>query len=550
MLLLAAVLALAFDLGGYPLFDPDEGRNAEVAREMAATNDYVLPHFDGLPYLDKPIVYFASAAAVMEVLGPTETAARLPAFVFTLATLVVVVWFVRRRWGTDAGWLAALALATMPLVLAYARTTIMDSALAFCTTLAILAFWDERPVLAWAAIGLGAITKGPVAILIPLATLIPYALLTGRRLHRLFPLAGLAVFAVVALPWFLAVSQRVPEFPHYVFVRETFERVTTTRFHRTAPFWYYLPIVPVAAFPWIVPALAGLKNWRWTWQARRVNPLAQESLFLTCWVLGPLLFFTLNQSKLPQYVLPLMPPFALAAARLLTRQASELPGGIGVGHRTYSGIAAVLGIALVSLTKWLPVPISLTPGERAAIPGAALALGIALLISAVLVRYAGRPDHPRPALTVMGYALTVIAMPIVSGRLLAAVGEDRSSRTLAQVIQNVRSTEDVEVVGVSGFPTSLPFYLGRQVLLATATARELTSNFVVDYQEQFRRDSTSPLRPADYWRARAHDCRTPAVFVTRANDARVRAQLDSVLPLLAVEGKYAAYGPCAASSAR
>jgi len=150
----------------------------------------------------------------------------------------------------------------------------------------------------------------------------------------------------------------------------------------------------------------------------------------------------------------------------------------------------------------------------------------------------------------MGYALTVIAMPIVSGRLLAAVGEDRSSRTLAQVIQNVRSTEDVEVVGVSGFPTSLPFYLGRQVVLATATARELTSNFVVDYQEQFRRDSTSPLRPADYWRARAHDCRTPAVFVTRANDARVRAQLDSVLPLLAVEGKYAAYGPCAASSAR
>ena len=550
MLLLAAVLALAFDLGGYPLFDPDEGRNAEVAREMAATNDYVLPHFDGLPYLDKPIVYFASAAAVMEVLGPTETAARLPAFLFTLATLIVVVWFVRRRWGTDAGWLAALALATMPLVLAYARTTIMDSALAFCTTLAILAFWDERPVLAWAAIGLGAITKGPVAILIPLATLIPYALLTGRQLRRLFPLAGLAVFAVVALPWFLAVSQRVPEFPHYVFVRETFERVTTKRFHRTAPFWYYLPIVPVAAFPWIVPALAGLKNWRWTWLARRVNPVAQESLFLACWVLGPLLFFTLNQSKLPQYVLPLMPPFALAAARLLTRQASELPGGIGVGHRTYSGIAVVLGIALVSLTIWLPVPISLTPGERAAIPGAALALGIALLISAAMVWYAGRPGRPRPALTVMGYALTVIAMPVVSGRLLAAVGEDRSSRTLARVIQNVRPTEDVEVVAVSAFPTSLPFYLGRQVLLATATARELTSNFIVDYQEQFRRDSTSPLRSADYWRSRVRDCRTPAVFVTRAGDARVRAQLDSVLPLLAVEGKYAAYGPCAASSAR
>ncbi len=544
VLLLAAALALGFDLGGYPLFDPDEGRNAEVAREMAATNDYVLPRFDGLPYLDKPIVYFASAAVVMEVLGPTETAARLPAYLFTLATLIVVVWFVKRRWGMDAGWLAALALATMPLVLAYARTTIMDSALAFCTTLGILAFWEERPVLAWAAIGLGAITKGPIAILVPLVTLIPYSLITGRTVRRLFPLAGLAVFAIVALPWFLAVSHRVPEFPHYVFVRETFERVTTKSFHRTAPFWYYLPIVPVAAFPWIVPALAGLKNWRWAWLARRVNPRAQESILLACWVLGPLLFFSLNQSKLPQYVLPLMPPFALAAAR-------GLDAGIGVGRRTYAAIAALLGLALVSLTIWLPVPISLTPGERAAIPQTALALGIALLISAALVWYAGRGERPRPALTVMGYALTVLAMPIVSGRLLAAVGEDRSSATIAQVIQNAGPMgAPMEVVGVAAFPTSLPFYLRHQVLLATATARELTSTFVLDYQEQFRRDSTSPLRPADDWRGRARDCRTPAVFVARATDARVRAQLDSVLPLLAVEGKYAAYGPCAASSAR
>ena len=555
VLLLAAALALGFDLGGYPLFDPDEGRNAEVAREIAATNDYVLPHLDGLPYLDKPIVYFAAAAASMEVLGPTETAARLPAYLFTLATLALVVVFVRRRWGADAAWLAALALATMPLVLAYARTTIMDSTLSFCTTLAILAFWDERPVLAWAAIGLGSITKGPVAILIPLGTLIPYALLTGRPVRRLFPLAGLGVFAVVALPWFLAVAHRIPEFPHYVFVRETFERVTTTRFHRTAPFWYYFPMVPVAAFPWIVPALARCTNWRWAWLARRVNPHAQESIFLTCWVLGPLLFFTLNQSKLPQYMLPLMPPFALAAARILTRDATELGGGIAVARKAYATIAATFGVALALLTVWLPVPLSLTPAERAAIPPTALALGIALLVSATMVWYAGRaPAHPRPALAVMGYALTVIVMPIVSGRLLGAVSEDRSAATLARVIQNVRpragSAQEVEVVGVSAFPTSLPFYLRRPIAVATASAQELTSNFIVDYQDRFRADSTSPLKPADYWRERARTCRTPTVFVVRANDARRRAELDPVLPLLAVEGQYAAYGPCAASSAR
>ena len=547
MLLLAAVLALGFNLGGYPLFDPDEGRNAEVAREMAATNDYVLPHLDGLPYLDKPIVYFAAAAATMEVLGPTETAARLPAYLFTLATLVIVWWFGTRRWGRDAGWLAAVALATMPLVLAYARTTIMDSALAFCTTLAIFAFWDERPLLAWAAMGLGSITKGPVAILVPLITLIPYSLMTGRSVRRLFPLAGLAMFAVIALPWFLAVSHRIPEFPHYVFVRETFERVTTRSFHRAAPFWYYLPILPVAAFPWIVPALGPARNWRWVWLARRVNPRAQESLLLACWILGPLLFFTLNQSKLPQYVLPLMPPFALGAAHVLAREANELGGGVGVARRTYVAIATVLGLALASLTLWLPAPISLTPAERAAIPPTALALGIALLISAVLVWYASRARHPRPALAVMGYALIVMATPILSGRLLAAVGEDRSAAALARVIQNTQATD---VIGISAFPPSLPFYLRHPVLVATATGRELTSTFIADYQERFRTDPTSPLKPADYWRDRIARCEAPTVFVARAGDARVRAELDPLLPLLAVEGHYAAYGPCAASSGR
>lgn len=542
VLLLAAALALGFDLGGYALLDPDEGRNAEVAREMAQTNDYILPHLDGLPYLDKPVVYFAAAALVMEMLGPSESAARLPAYLFTLATLGVMIWIVRRRWGRDAAWLSAIALATMPMVLAYARTTIFDSTLAFCTTLAILAFWDERPILAWAAIGLGAITKGPVAILIPLATIVPYALCTGRGLRRFFPLAGLGAFALVALPWFIAVSVRIPEFPHYVFVRETLERVTTTRFHRTAPLWYYFPILPVAAFPWIVPALARWRTWRWVWLGRRVNAEAQSTILLACWVLGPLLFFTLNKSKLPQYVLPLMPAFALAAARALTLDPDHaLGGGAGIGRRTYLWIAALIGIALVSLTLWLPAPISLTPAERTAIPPTALALGVALLVSAFMVW------SRRPAFVVLGYALPVVIVPIVSGRLLDAVGEDRSARTLASVIHNAGAAD---VIGVEALPPSLPFYLRKTIPVATPTGRELTSNFIADYQEQLRHVPNSPLRAPDYWRAPVTDCRSPVILVTRAGDRPVRATLDSLLPLLAVEGRYAAYGPCAASSAR
>src|SRR5437773_5875113 len=100
-----AAIAIGWQLGGYPLLDADEGRNGEVGREMAATNDYVMPRIDGMPYLDKPIVYFAAEAAAMEVMGSSEAAARLPAYVFTLATAALIGWFARRLWGNGEGWI-------------------------------------------------------------------------------------------------------------------------------------------------------------------------------------------------------------------------------------------------------------------------------------------------------------------------------------------------------------------------------------------------------------------------------------------------------------
>ena len=545
LLLAAAALALGFNLGGHRLLDPDEGRNAEVAREMAESNDYVLPHLSGLPYLDKPVVYFAAAAATMEVLGPTETAARIPALLFTLATIAIVVAFARRRFGADAGWLAGIALATMPLVMAYARTTIFDSTLAFCTTAAILAFWDERPVLAWAAMGLGALTKGPVALLIPLATVIPHALLTGVRLRRLVPWLGLAAFALVAVPWFAAITVRIPDFPHYVFVRETLERVTTQSFHRTAPFWYYVAIIPVAAFPWIIPGLArvGGGGWRWAWHARRVNAAAGDALLLACWILGPLAFFTLNQSKLPQYVLPLMPAFALAAGRALAYD------GVAVAWKPYALAAALLGAVLVALTWRLPTIRGLTPAELAAIPPAALAIGLVLIGSAALVALAVRRLRDRPTLAITGYAIVVMAIPIAGARVLSAVGEDRSAAAIAAATRAAVGDSGA-VVGISAYPPSLPFYLRHPMHVATPSGRELTSNFIADHVDRYRAVPDSPLLPDSAWRTILRRCAVPTVFVTRTGDQATRAELGAVLPLLATEGRHAAYGPCVPTPAR
>jgi 4-amino-4-deoxy-L-arabinose transferase-like glycosyltransferase len=533
LLVLAAALALGWNLNGYRLLDPDEGRNAEVAREMAGSNDYLIPHLDGLPYLDKPIVYFAASALAMEVLGPTETAARLPAYLATLATIALLVWFGRRRWGQDAGWLAGLAFATMPLTLVYAHSAIFDSTLTLCTTAAIICFFLEGTTLAWTAIAAGALTKGPVAIAIPLAVMIPYALATGHPLRRLISLRALGAFGIVGLPWFIAVTARQPEFPHYAFVQETFERFTSPDFHRTAPFWYYFPIIPVAAFPWIVPACARLRAWRATWAARR-DQASADSVWLAAWVLGPLALFTLDRSKLPQYVLPLMPAFALAAARTLTT------GGPRTAWRLYVALAAALGIVLVALPRCLLSVVPLTPAERSAIPPAALVLGIVLLVSAACAAVAAARRWT--GFAVLGYAMVVMALPFAAAPLLAAVGDDRSAAMLSAAIRAAVGTQG-RVLGVAAYPPSLPFYLGGTIAVATTGAEELTSNYIARYYDRLRRLPDSPLRPADSWMAVLENCPAPTVFVTRADNGSVRTRLAG-LPLLIDDGRYTAYGPC------
>jgi len=530
---------LSWNLSTYHFLDPDEGRNAEVAREMMVSNDYLVPQLDGLPYLDKPIVYFAVAAATMELLGPTERAARLPAWVFTLASLVLVGRWARRRWGADAGWLAVVALATMPLVTGYSRTVIFDSALAACATAAILWLWDGRPVLGWAAVGVGVLVKGPIALAIPLLAVVPACVVTGRGVRRLFPPAGLLAFLAVALPWFLAVTARHPDFPRYVFVEETFQRVTTGRFHRTAPPWYFLPILLIGTLPWTVPALARIARWRDAWRARRVDPAAADVALLASWVLAPLLFLTLNQSKLPQYVLPLLPALALAAAWNLTRHGHRL------AWRWSAGVLVAIGGALLTLPWWLPAPVRMTPETKAAIPPTAMALGGAALVAATLLAIAVR--RARLGLAGFAYALPVLVVPLISTSLMRAVGDERSAYRLAAVVaEALRQAPGGEgdVLGIAAYPPSLPFYLRRPVIVATATGQELTSNWIAARAAQYRDRPGSPLRSAEAWRDALARCARATVFVTRTGDEAIRAELAVALPLLAVEGRYAAYGPC------
>lgn len=544
--------ALFWGLGDYPLLEPDEGRNVEVAREMSRSGDYLLPHLNGLPYLDKPATYFAAVAASLALFGESERAARLPSLLFTLGT-IALVWRLGRSLGAPGtGEIAAVAFATMPLALAFSRTVIFDAALAFLEALTLFAAWrgftDDRNArgwfaLAWAAMGLGAITKGPVAIIVPLLIVTAFGFGAGRPLRPFFSLRAWPWIFVTGLPWFVAVSIRRPDFPAYALVYESLQRVATKSAGRPGPIWYFVPVLLAGSFPWIGPAIAGaIRAVRL--RARRRESDGWPAVFVASWALVPLVFFSLSQSKLPGYYLPALPGVALAAAMLLARALQD-EGALRQAARSTIAVAAVmgaLGVAVLVLADVAFVQVPLSPQARPLLPGVTLGLGAALALGGTVAFFGARLR----LVWVMaaGLALPVPAAPFAAGPFLEAVARDRSSRDLAASIE--AAAPGAEVVGVAAYPTSLRYYLDRPVFLSSGTAVEMTSNYVVSRAAEFRGLPGSPLRPEGWWREALVACAVPTVFVARIGRPEV-AEIARALPFIAAggaDGKFLAYGPC------
>jgi 4-amino-4-deoxy-L-arabinose transferase-like glycosyltransferase len=501
ILLALTAAALAIQLGSVPLLDADEGRNAEVAREMAATNDYVMPRLDGLPYLDKPIVYFAAEAAVMEVLGPTELAARLPAYLFTLATALVVFWFARRI-GADP-YVAAIVFLSMPLTIAFARTVIFDSALTFFVTVALVAFYvaietreKKWSILAWAAIGLAMITKGPVTFVLVLFVAIPFAW-RRKAVRVLFPILGIVVFAAVITPWLWGVTQVVPEFLNYVLVTETAQRMATKALKRTGPPWYFLPYILGGALPWSIVALFSWKELK-----RRDDP----QLYLLLWFLIPFVFFSISQSKRPQYVLPLMVPIALLVARMWdvarTRAAAIVLTGLGV----------VFAIAPFVLHRT-----KLKPEVAAVADDTAIVLAIAFLVGGLVALFAKRRD-----LILVGLTIPLIVFPAASTPLLRGIAERRSAKAFVDTLRP-QLTPQTQIIGIEAYTGSMQFYLQRPITVVTEDASELTSNYLIRRYAKFTADPASPLKPLRW--LDLESVAEPRVYVVRNDDKLRRALL-------------------------
>ncbi|MEO7057462.1 MAG: glycosyltransferase family 39 protein [Caldimonas sp.] len=319
-----AFVWLAFTIGIRPLTLPEEGRYVGVAWEMLRSGDWLVPTLDGLPFFHKPPLFFWITAASMQVFGASAAAARVAPLFGAFVGGLGFIWFIARRVGiVQARW-TGVVLLTLPFFFGGAQFANLDMLVAGFIALAIvfaadaaLAIDNGEPhrlalVAAWAAAALGILAKGLIGVVLPGLVLVLWLLVARRpkTILRLLSPLGLAVFLLVAAPWFIGVQARHPGFAHYFFVYQHFERFAATGFNNVQPWWFYFAAVPALTLPWS-PWLLGASFRRRPGEA---DSAAATRQLMWIWLFGVLVFFSLPQSKPVGYAMPVLFPMAWLVA--------------------------------------------------------------------------------------------------------------------------------------------------------------------------------------------------------------------------------------------
>ena len=535
--------ALAFLLGGLlifgglgqlPLMQPDEGRNAEVAREMNDSGSWLVPTLNGLPYLDKPACYFKTVALSFALLGETAAAARLSSALSGFLLLVLTFAFVRHEYGPRTGGLAMIVVATSPLFLAFSRLVIFDMMLALFVCGAIFAGYiaeqkQGRSRVGWYLLGaassaLATLVKGPVGFIVPALVLGVFHALDRRwdALKRFFAPVNLLVFFGLTLPWFLVVNHQHHDFAYYGLVEESLHRYTTTEFRRTGPFYYYLPWIVIGMFTWTVLLPESIAA---AWRARR--RLVSADRLLIVWTVVVIVFFSISKSKRPDYILSAIVALGALTARVL---ALALETRDSMAARLLRRQTVTLGILCLAVGVCLFVAafrphefeaLVEIPTENVMRVSAMLTrLAAALLVGAAVAALAWWRRNSWDSVAVfVSVPLAVLTMGFDGVRLSAA---SKSARALADQIPPLPA--HTEMACLECYPNGLPFYRKQLLTVFTDTGREFTSNYII-----FMLKKTNPWPPGvirlderDQWLASRNH---PVLLLARRN---ARDDLDAI----------------------
>jgi 4-amino-4-deoxy-L-arabinose transferase-like glycosyltransferase len=458
-------------LFGRPLYDPDEGRYAEIPREMLAGGDWIVPHLDGFVYLEKPPLQYWITALSLAVCGQSEGGARLYTGLCGYLALVLVFLIGQRLWGFDAGIKALLLTAGSIGFVLLGHQLTLDMSLCFwlLCSLACFVFAQSRrhePRAAgvlmlgcWSAMALAVLTKGLIGVVIPAFTVLAYALWQRDlvALQRLNLRWGLPLFLALAVPWFVLAARRNAEFLQFFFIREHFQRFLTPIEQRSEPWWFFAPVLIVAVLPWLSRAVQALAD---GWRAAAPRGQFDPRRLLWIWSVFVLVFFSLSDAKLIPYILPAIPTLALLCAAPKTRgRFDHLLAGAALS------LAFAVGTAAYASASWgSPNGRALAALLRPALLCTSGAMCLGALATALLARRGRR----LAALACLSGAWFVAAITITLG----AIGAQQffSAKDIAAALTG--AAPSVPIYTVQTYAQSLPFYLRREVTL-------------VDYRDEF-----------------------------------------------------------------
>jgi 4-amino-4-deoxy-L-arabinose transferase-like glycosyltransferase len=435
--LLAALLFLPA-LGRRDLWNPDEPRYGQVAREMVASGDYLVPHFNGRLYTQKPPLMFWSMAASGFLLGGIdETAVRLPSALAAIGAVLLVYWLGLRLFDRRSGWLAAIVFATCAKVMWQARCGQIDMLLTFLVLSAVCCWMkgrlDGKPAFSYLFFILAALAtlaKGPVGLLPPLLSILAFLLLTldGAGFRDLRLGRGLLMWWGVVVLWLApALLLGGDPYANDILLRQNVTRYVNPWGHHQ-PLWYFLQVLPVDFLPWSLFLPAAIVAGRSLDLERR-----RHLLFLGCWVVVTVLFFSVSPGKRTVYILTCYPALALLTGAGLAVWSRGALGGRSRAWLAWPAtwFAAVLGFVAFAVpyaSRWTEMPAF---AEPLLVP---LAIGIGALAAAAAIAavfaWRGRVG-PMVAALALGLALTTLPM---FAWLLPRLDRELSLRELAGVI--------------------------------------------------------------------------------------------------------------------